>query len=314
MGRKYDLVDVVVAIGLVATLFGGYLLVTAADGFWQAPIAPAVNMTIVTHDPSTGMQYLQPVLGQAILQDILLDREAGTALSSSAMELNRAVSESQLLSTTLLSPLVLAELRAFGQEADHRARMQYVMGRSVVNQTRRGLASGALSAGRYADEFNAALIERAELIGQRMHDQFESTRQATLGRSIIEAIQEEDRMASAVQERIGRAVVQVTQAQEGYVEAKAAGQVQLASAMSAAVRTDALVDRLALLEESKAGRTMVAYHSTATADISRGALVLACLGLIALFVGGLAFSSKREADSIPLWKLETLLQLHRSGR
>jgi len=121
-------------------------------------------------------------------------------------------------------------------------------------------------------------------------------------------------MASAVQERIGRAVVQVTQAQEGYVEAKAAGQVQLASAMSAAVRTDALVDRLALLEESKAGRTMVAYHSTATADISRGALVLACLGLIALFVGGLAFSSKREADSIPLWKLETLLQLHRSGR
>lgn len=314
MGRKYDLVDVVVAIGLVATLFGGYLLVTAADGFWQAPIAPAVNMTIVTHDPSTGMQYLQPVLGQAILQDILLDREAGTALSSSAMELNRAVSESQLLSTTLLSPLVLAELRAFGQEADHRARVQYVMGKSVVNQTRRGLASGALSAGRYADEFNAALIERAELIGQRMHDQFESTRQATLGRSIIEAIQEEDRMASAVQERIGRAVVQVTQAQEGYVEAKAAGQVQLASAMSAAVRTDALVDRLALLEESKAGRTMVPYHSTATADISRGALVLACLGLIALFVGGLAFSSKREADSIPLWKLETLLQLHRSGR
>jgi hypothetical protein len=314
MGRKYDLVDVVVAIGLVATLFGGYLLVTAADGFWQAPIAPAVNMTIVTHDPSTGMQYLQPVLGQAILQDILLDREAGTALSSSAMELNRAVSESQLLSTTLLSPLVLAELRAFGQEADHRARVQYVMGKSVVNQTRRGLASGALSAGHYADEFNAALIERAELIGQRMHDQFESTRQATLGRSIIEAIQEEDRMTSAVQERIGRAVVQVTQAQEGYVEAKAAGQVQLASAMSAAARTDALVDRLALLEESKAGRTMVAYHSTATADISRGALVLACLGLIALFVGGLAFSSKREADSIPLWKLETLLQLHRSGR
>ncbi len=59
---------------------------------------------------------------------------------------------------------------------------------------------------------------------------------------------------------------------------------------------------------------MVAYHSSATPDISRGALVLACLGLIALFVGGLAFSSKKEVDGIPLWKLETLLQLHRSGR
>ncbi len=314
MGRKYDLVDVVVAVGLVATLFGGYLLVTAADGFWQAPVAPVANMTIVTHDPSTGMQYLQPVLGQAILHDVLLDREAGAALSASAMELNRAVSESQLISTTLLSPLVLAELRTFGQEADHRARMQYVMGKSVVNQTRRGLASGVLSADQYAGEFNTNLIQRAESIGQRMHDQFESTRQATLGRSIVEAIQEEDGMAAAVQERIGRAVIQVTQAQEGYAEAKAAGQIQLASAMSAAVRTDASVDRLALLKEVPAGRTMVAYHSTATADISRGALVLACLGLIALFVGGLAFSSKREVDSIPLWKLETLLQLHRSGR
>ena len=314
MGRKYDLIDVVAAIGLVATLFGGYLLVTAADGFWQTPMAPAVNMTTAIQDPSTGMQYLQPVLGQAIVYDALLDREAGAALSASAMELNRAVSESQLISTTLLSPLVLAELHAFGQEADHRARMQYVMGKSVVNQTRRGLASGALSAGQYAGDFNANLIQRAESIGQRMHDQFESTRQAILGRSIVEAIQEEDRMTAMVQERIGRAVVQVTQAQEGYAEAKAAGQIQLASAMSAAVRTDALVDRLALLEEMPAGRTMVAYHSTTTADISREALVLACLGLIALFVGGLAFSSKREADSIPLWKLETLLQLHRSGR
>ena len=91
MGRKYDLVDVMAAIGLVATLFGGYLLVTAADGFWQAPIAPTMQVTIVASDPSAGMQYLQPVLGQAIVQDLLLDREAGAALSASAMELNRAV-------------------------------------------------------------------------------------------------------------------------------------------------------------------------------------------------------------------------------
>lgn len=314
MRRKYDLVDVVAAIGLVATLFGGYLLVTAADGFWQAPVASSANRTIATQDPSSGMQYLQPVLGSAILQDVLLDRKAGAALSTSAMELNRAVTESWILSTTLLSPLVLAELRAFGQDADHRARMQYVMGKSIVNQTRRGLASGVLSADQYAGEFNASLIQRAEAIGQRMHDQFESTRQATLGRSIVEAIQEEDRMAAGVQERIGRAIVQVTQAQEGFAEAKAAGQIQLASAMGAAARTDALMDRLTLPEVVPVGPSQVAYHSTATADISRGALVLACMGLIALFVLGLAFSNKREADSIPLWKLETLLQLHRAGR
>jgi len=315
MGRKYDLVDVMAAIGLVATLFGGYLLVTAADGFWQAPIAPTMQATIVASDPSAGMQYLQPVLGQAIVQDLLLDREAGAALSASAMELNRAVSESELMSTTLLSPLVLAELHAFGQEADHRARMQYVMGKAVVNQTRRGISSGILSADQYAGDFNTNLIRTAELTGQRMHDQFESTRQATIGRSIVDAIQDEDRMTSAVQERIGRAIVQVTQAQENYAEAKADRQIQLASATVAAMRTDALMDRLALLENMSAERTVVANHRSASADVSRGSLILACVGLIALFVGGLAFSSRKgEVESIPLWKLETLLQLHRSGR
>ncbi len=315
MGRKYDLIDVVVAIGLVATLFGGYLLVTAADGFWQAPGSSTMSRAIAGTEPFTGMQYLQPVLGQAIVQDLLLERDAGAALSASAMELNRAVGESERMSTTLLSPLVLAELRAFGQEADHQARMQYVMGKAVVNQTRRGIATGILSADQYVSEFNTTLIRTAELTGQRMHDQFEATRQAAIGRSIVEAIQEEDQMNATAQERVGRAVVQVTQAQENYAEAKAERQIQLASATVAAVRTDALMDRLALLEDISAERTIIAHHRTASADVSRGFLILACVGLIALFMGGLAFSSRKgEVESIPLWKLDTLLQLHRSGR
>lgn len=315
MGRKFDHVDVMAAIGLVATLFGGYLIVTAADGFWQAPSSAVMTTATGSSEPSTGMEYLQPVLGNAILQDILLDRHAGAAVSASAMELNRAVSEYQRISTTLLSPLVLAELAAFGQEADHRARMQFVMGKSVVNQTRRGILNGILSADQYASDFNNNLIRTAELTGQRMHDQFEATRQATLGRSLVEAIQDEDRLATAVQERIGKAVVQVTQAQEFYGEAKAAEQAQLASAAIAALRTDASTEQLALLAEMPSERSPVAYHTTASADVSRGSLILACLALITLFIGGLAFGTRKsDVESIPIWKLETLLQLHRSGR
>ncbi len=315
MGRKFDHVDVMAAIGLVATLFGGYLLVTAADGFWQAP-APAFTSTVSAGgDSSTGMEYLQPVLGQAILQDMLLDRDAGAAVSASAMELNRAVSEYQRISATLLSPLVLAELAAFGHEADHRARMQFVMGKAVVNQTRRGIQNGILSADQYASDFNSNLVRIAEMTGQRMHDQFESTRQGVLGRSIVEATQEEDRIGTAIQERIGKAVVQVTQAQEFYGEAKAAEQAQLASATIAALRTDTLLERLALLEELPRERSLVAYHTTASADVSRESLILACLALITLFIGGLAFGTRKsDVESIPVWKLETLLQLHRSTR
>ncbi len=147
-----------------------------------------------------------------------------------------------------------------------------------------------------------------------MHDQFEATRQAMLGRSIVEAIQEEEQMATTVQERIGRAIMQVSQAQESYEGAKAAQQTQLASAAIAAVRTEALME-LALSEDMPGERSVAAHHSSATADISRGSLLLACLGLISLFVGGLAFGNRKsDVESIPIWKLETLLQLQRSGR
>ena len=193
MGRKYDLVDVMAAVGLVATLFGGYLLVTAADGFWQAPISPTMNSVIAGNEPSTGMQYLQPVLGQAIVQDLLLDRDAGAALSASAMELNRAVGESERIFTALLSPLVLAELRAFGQETDHRARMQYVMGKSIVNQTRRGIAAGILSADQYGGEFNTNLIRTAELTWEAFRETVTAPRviasyRLTFGASLLAAL------------------------------------------------------------------------------------------------------------------------------
>jgi hypothetical protein len=317
MGRKYDLVDVMAAIGLVATLFGGYLFVTAADGFWQTSSAPTTpTATFIGSEPSTGMEWLQPALGRAIVDDMVLNREAEAAVATSAGDLNRAVSESQLMATALLSPLVLAELQAFGQEADHRARMQFVMGKTIVNHTRRGVMSGILSPDQYASEFNNNLIRTAELTGQRMHDQFEATRQAALGRSIVEAIQEEDRMTAAIQEQLGRAVVQVTQAQENYGEAKAAQQIQLASAAIAAVRTDArTMTQPASPKIMPDEPVLYAHHMMASPDVSRGFLMLACVGLIALFVGGLALGSRKgEVDSIPVWKMETLLQLHRAAR
>ena len=53
MGRKFDHVDVMAAIGLVATLFGGYLFVTAADGFWQAPSINTMTtaVSVMAHPP-----------------------------------------------------------------------------------------------------------------------------------------------------------------------------------------------------------------------------------------------------------------------
>jgi hypothetical protein len=316
MGRKYDVVDVLAAIGLAATLFGGYLLVTAADGFWQRPPAPPA-ITVQSSDLTAGIQYLQPVLGQAMVDEFVRDREAAATLTTASNEFERAVDEYQRMETALLTPLALAELSAMGQAADHQARVQYVMGRSIVNATQRGVRTGTLSAARAASPFNDQLILSAQAIGHRMQEQFELNRQPILGRMIVETVQEEARLEAAAQERIGIAVVRQTMTQADYDESKAAGQTQLASATVAAIRSNALqerLERLAMLEAGPEEMTLPVAHGRIAPEIEYGYLVLACLALVALFVGALSSLMRRpEEDAMPMWKVEALLRLHRSA-
>ncbi len=316
MGRKYDVVDVVAAVGLAATLFGGYLLLTAADGFWQPP-SPPISVSTSASDISVGIQYLQPVLGQAMVEGFIRDRDAAATLSATSQELDRAVDAYQRLSTTLLSPLALAELTAMGQATDHEARVQYVMGRSIVNATRRGIRSGILSATDYVNGFNDGAIRTAQTLGQYMDEQFNLGRQAMLGRMIVDTVQEEARLDAAAQERIALAVIRQAAAESAYEEATAAGQIQLASATVAAIRSNALeerLDRLAMLDAAAGGETPAVAHSQVTPQIHYGFLMVACLGLIALFVGALSLVRRRaEDDAMPMWKVETLLRLHRSA-
>jgi hypothetical protein len=279
MRRKYEVVDVVAAIGLAATLFGGYLLVTAADGFWQRPPAPFA-ITTPSSDQAAGIRYLQPVLGQAIVDDFLRDRHATATVSSATSELEQAIDNYQAMSTTLLSPLVLAELSALGQAADHETRVQYVMGRSIVNATQRGIRSGVLSVADDSHAFNDGVIMTARDTGRRMDRLFESTRQPLLGQLIVDSVQEEALLDSAAQERIGLAVVRYAVAQASSQESEAAIQSQLGSAVVASIRSNALqerLDRLAMLDrDSTDARTVVAHRRIAP-DIEYRYLIAATL-------------------------------------
>ena len=131
--------------------------------------------------------------------------------------------------------------------ADHMARVQYVMGRAIVNFTARGIRSGVLSADQYLSEYNTNMIRVTEAWGQRLDQEFASTWQATLGHGIVNAIQHYTERAGAIQERVGTALVHMVQAQTGSEEVRGAQQKQLASLVVAAIRTEALADRLTLL-------------------------------------------------------------------
>jgi hypothetical protein len=150
-----------------------------------------------------------------------------------------------------------------------------------------------------------------------MHDQFEINRQPALGRMIVEAVQDETRLEAAAQEEIGRTVIQQAVARASYDQAKAAGQIQLASAAVAAIRSNALqerLERLAMLEAGPEEALPATVHSRIAPEIEYAYLFAACMALVALFVGALSFVTRRpEEDAMPMWKVETLLRLHRSA-
>jgi hypothetical protein len=308
MGRKYDLIDVMAAVGLVATLFGGYFLVTAASGEWQRS-EPTVSTGIIGSGIEAGIAYLQPALGEAIVEDQLLTRRGTRLLDNATSELKQAIETRERLEDGTFSPIGSLEIRASAMEADHAARVQWVMGRSIVNATRRGIRASVLSADQYVSDFNQRLIRTAELTGERMHEAFESTRQGELGRAIVNAAQTEDMLAAVSQEQIGTALVHVAQAEEAIGEAIAMNQYQLATTAMAAVRSN----RMAAAMESASAAEMTAFSEPRTwPEIPAGYFVAAFAGLITVFCGGIALAGRRtEEEVMSLKKLETLQQLYR---
>jgi hypothetical protein len=176
------------------------------------------------------------------------------------------------------------------------------MGRAIVNFTARGIRSGVLSADQYLSDYNTNMIRVTEVSGQRLDHEFASTWQATLGREIVDASQNYTWQAGVIQERLGTAILHLMQAQTGLEEVQATQQEHLASLIVAAIRTEALADRLTLLAaiESFPEDTAVAStEPTSWPEIPMGYLIVAGLMLVTMFFGGLSLTARsRESKAL----------------
>ena len=301
MSHRYNTIDIIVGVGMCAIVFGALLIFFAANGTYQVVTPQPISI----EQPvgiEFGMAALQPALGHAIVDQALFERRANQLMTQSASEWNRATLAHQEFQSIQGGPLGAVMHQAAIVPADHMARVQYVMGRAIVNFTARGIRSGVLSADQYLSEYNTNMIRATEAWGQRLGQEFASTWQATLGREIVDAIQNYTERDGAIQERLGTALVQVTQAQTGSEEVRAAQQEQLASLVVAAIRTEALADRLTLLAaiESLPEDTAVASTEPASwPEIPMGYLIVAGLMLVTVFFGGLSLTARsRETKAL----------------
>jgi hypothetical protein len=314
MSHRYNTIDIIVGVGMCAIVFGALLIFFAANGTYQIAIPQPISI----EQPSgieLGMTWLQPALGQAIVDQALFERRANQLIAQSASEWNRATLAHQEFQSLPGGPLDAVMRQAATVPVSHMARVQYVMGRAIVNFTARGVRSGVLSADQYLSEYNTNMIRVTEASGQRLDHEFASTWQAALGREIVDAFQNYTERAGAIQERLGTALVQVTQAQTGSEASRAAQQEQLASLVVAAIRTEALADRLTLLAaiESLPEATVVASTEPASwPEIPMGYLIVAGLMLVTIFFGGLSLTARsREKKALAEMEYQTTKWVYR---
>ena len=293
MQQRFEFMDLIVAVGLCATIVATGVLLMAANGMqirtigWGALARPTGNVT--------GMDLLQPVLGQAIVDHALLERSHAKHATAAITQLDGLALERNHWQHSPYGYLDSITIAASWAEAEHTARVQTVMGRSIVNFTRRGVRSGLWSSVERAAQDNPRMIGVTEAMGQKMDHAFIANWQPNIGRGIVAATQDNEKRSRLRQERLGTAIVEIATVQEAYEPVRAAIQEQLGSATVVATMTGPqqgdvpsnplTVDRVAVLSAQDAFSRI----STTTT------FIMASLILISLFTTGLFVFSPRRA-------------------
>jgi len=238
MPYRFNTLDIIVGVGMTAIIFGAILLFVATAGSFQ-PLSHQWASLDSFSDDRTGMTWLQPAIGQAVVDQALLERRTNRSMAEAVSQWNRATMASYDVGPGTDGLFGMVRQSAITLPLDHAARVQGIMGRSIVNFTRRGVRTGLLSAGQSESVYNADMIRKTEARGMQLDEMFAATWQGSLGRAIVDRFQQYTRRADALQEQLGAAVLQMTQSQIASEEQHAASQQQLASLVSAAIRTNA---------------------------------------------------------------------------
>jgi hypothetical protein len=300
MTYRYSSIDIIVGFGMCAIVFGALFLFMATTGTFLVATPPAM----VDQFPGSvnGMVWLQPALGQAIVERTLLQRQSDRITAQATLEWDQALLAHDSLKSMPGGPFGFIMDRAATMPDDHAARVQAVMGRSIVNGTRRGVRSGILSADHYLSDYNRDMIGAAEQLGGRMQGAFTATWQPLLGRWIVDAGRDYAARAAGVQEQLGVAIVHVAQARTGLEEAWGANQYQLGSLLAAVDRTATMMepaDQIMVASTTPTGGAMASEQTMAWPGIPLGYLFAAMIGMALVFFSGLRLSAmSREAKAL----------------
>ena len=213
MSYRYSSIDIIVGFGMCAIVFGALFLFVATTGTFLVAAQPAIVEPLP--GSASGMIWLQPALGRAIVDRTLLQRASDRITAQATLEWDQALLAHYSLQSMPGGPFGVVMDRAAAMPDEHAARVQGVMGQAIVNGTRRGVRSGMLGADFSLAGYNRTMIGNVERTGERMESAFAATWQPQLGRWIVDAGRDYAVRAAGVQERLGAAIIHVAQARTG---------------------------------------------------------------------------------------------------
>ena len=242
---------------------------------------------------------VQPALGQAIVENAILERRASTETFQVVRELNLAFTRGQRMNAVPNAQLTAVLARANLIDEDHAARVQYVAGRSLVDSTARGVRVGVLSPASLRDSYNRRIIETVEARINGLEDGHLNIRETSLGRAIVSAAQSDAAAMEGLQERLGTTMTRVMSVQEEYGRTLGEAQERLTSVSLAAVQSEQVADRFTQL--AGAGMTQPAVGFSAPQswpEVPISLLIGMSVGLIGIFFIGLSAPSPLRESNI----------------
>ncbi len=320
MKRQMEPIDLMVAVGLFATVLGGLGLFAATSGSLSGSLVAghgdmtAENLSAGNLDP---MQWVQPALGDAIVNASRLEREAYREMIAAAADLQRARLTDAQLQSAPSDDIERIGDHARLVEADHAARLQFVMGRRIVDATARGIKAGMYQLPVLGDRYNRRMIRSAELSAVRLDDQYRSAHEPLLGWEVVAATQVRQQMEGRIQQWLGQAIVRTGKGQEDYGKALGGAQEQLAAVALAAMHQELTADRFAGPAEADAGPASQAASFVGPRswpEIPMGIMAASFFGLIGIFCIGLATPRRRRgahAETVTLREPATELRARR---
>ena len=201
MERTFKSIDLTTSVALLATVVGivlslFFLFVPATFG--KNPPEPVVNSPV---DFQISLRWIQPLLGQAIVEDTLIKRQYRHSIGDLAATPEHRTLAKHPTQEKLFAAAFAAHIDSL--ETDHSTRVQWVLGRLIVTFTGPRTKTGTVAADDSAWEANRRMIALAQETGAKLDDMFKAERRARLETRIGTETPAQARLTADSWERVG---------------------------------------------------------------------------------------------------------------